>query len=289
MGPPLLGKHFAELRSASSLLITIASIASIVGQVTALAQSAPAWVFVVAAAAPWVPILILELMWVYRHFRWLAGVCVLVVSQSVYLLEHAARVVQFHVLGRSAQDATGVFGVLDAERAQLLWTIWAALGILLLVNQFPRNPWLWVAATIGAWDAAEHVVMFVGLVPTARIDIQFAYSILEVAALYLAFAVQLSQTYDAWLARAFPYLPERLLIDTTGQLEELRLRPRERVEHCVERLFIVTRGTGQLFRDGPGGHEILLQILVPGQVVVDGGTLVAETPMEMLAVPAWAV
>src|SRR6185312_11050914 len=96
----------------------------------------------------------------------------------------------------------------------------------------------------------------------------------------------LGQTYDAWLARAFPDLPERLLIDTTSQLEEVRLRPRERVEHGVERLFIVTRGTGQVLRDGPGGHEILLQVLGPGQVVLSRGTLVADTSMEMLALPA---
>jgi hypothetical protein len=208
-----------------------------------------------------------------------------VVSQSGYFLEQVARMTQFHVLGREAGAANGVLGA-SADRVQLLWTIWAALGLLLLINQFPRNPWLWVAATIAAWDAGEHVLMFVGQVPIARVDMQFVYSLVGVATLYLAFAVQLGQTYDAWLARAFPDLPERLLFDTTSQLEEVRLRPRGRVEHGVERLFIVTRGTGQVLRDGPGGHEILLQVLGPGQVVLSRGTLVADTSMEMLALPA---
>jgi hypothetical protein len=289
MGPPLLGKHFAELRSASTLVITVAAVASLAGQVTAVAQSAPLSAFVVVALAPWLPVLGLELIWVYRHFRWLAVFCVLIVSQSAYLLEHVGQLVQLHLLGRAALDARGILGPLDGDRLQLLWTIWAVLGILLLINQFPRNAWLWAALTVAGWDAAEHFLIFVGRVPLERVDIQFAYSVLGVAALYVAFAVQLGRTYDAWLARAFPHLSERLLIDTTGQLEEVRLRPGERVEHCVERLFIVTRGTGQLLRDGPGGHEILLKVLVPGQIVVDGGTLVADTSMEMLALPARAV
>jgi hypothetical protein len=286
MGPPLLGKHFAELRSASPRLITVAAIGSLIGQVTAVAQSAPLSAFVVAAAAPWLPIVMLELVWVYRHFRWLSLFCILVVSQSVYVLEQVARMVQVHALGRDASAATGLLlGAPNADRIQLLWTVWAALGVLLLVNQFPRNPWLWVTATICAGDAGQHVLMFVGQVPIARLETQFVFSLLEVALVYLAFAVQLGHTYDAWLARVFPDLPERLLIDTTSQLEEVRLRPRERVEHGLERLFIVTRGTGQVLRDGPGGHDILLQVLVPGQVVLRGGTLVAETTMEMLALP----
>jgi hypothetical protein len=51
----------------------------------------------------------------------------------------------------------------------------------------------------------------------------------------------------------------------------------------------VTSGTGRLFREGPGGHEILLRVLGPGQVIRDGGTLLAETPLEMLVLPANAV
>ena len=33
-----------------------------------------------------------------------------------------------------------------------------------------------------------------------------------------------------------------------------------------------TRGTGVLLREGPGGHDILLGVLSPGQVVTDAGT-----------------
>jgi hypothetical protein len=282
MGPPLLGKHFTEFRSASTLVIIIAAAGSLAGQAAAVLRAAPLWVYLLAAVAPWIPVLVLELIWTYRHYRWLALFCVLIVSQSAYLLDHSARFLQAHVLGQ--QDAPGVFGVLDAERVQVLWSIWAVLSVLLLLNRFTRNPWLWATLAIAAWDVAEHLVLARGGLQLARVDSQFAFSILEIAALNVAFAWQLGRTYDAWLARAFPHLPERLLIDTTGRLEEVRLRPGERVEHGGERLYIVTRGKGVLFRDGPGGHEILLRILAPGEIVTRCGTLQAETALEMLVV-----
>src|ERR1051326_8383769 len=72
MGPPLLGRHLLELQSASGLAIAVAAAGSFVGQIAAAMQSAPLWMYVVAALAPWLPILILELIWTYRHYRWLS-------------------------------------------------------------------------------------------------------------------------------------------------------------------------------------------------------------------------
>ena len=280
MSAPLLGKHFAELQSASTPTIAVAAAGSFAGQVAAVVQAAPLWLYVVAAAAPWIPILVLELIWTYRHYRWLAVFCLLIVTQSAYLLEQVARIVQVHVLNT---NAPGIFGALDVDRVHLVWTSWAVLGVLLLVTRFPRNPWLWVTLALVSWDAVQRRFM------PAQVDLEFVYSVLEIAALNLAFALQLGRTYDAWLARVFPQLPERVLIDTTGLLEELRLRPGERVEHVAQRLYIVTRGTGVLIREGPGGHDILLGVLAPGQIVSADGTLQAETALELLALPAGAL
>ena len=71
----------------------------------------------------------------------------------------------------------------------------------------------------------------------------------------------------------------------TGNLQEMRLKPGDRLEPDDGRLFIVTRGTGQVVRDGPGGHDILLRVVRQGAVVADGNTLMAETPLDVLAVP----
>ncbi len=280
MSAPLLGRHFAELQSASTPTIAVAAAGSFAGQVAAVVQAAPLWLYVVAAVAPWIPILVLELIWTYRHYRWLAVFCLLIVTQSAYLLEQVARIVQVHVLNT---NAPGIFGALDVDRVHLVWTSWAVLGVLLLVTRFPRNPWLWVTLALVSWDAVQRRFM------PAQVDLEFVYSVLEIAALNLAFALQLGRTYDAWLARVFPQLPERVLIDTTGLLEELRLRPGERVEHVAQRLYIVTRGTGVLIREGPGGHDILLGVLAPGQIVSADGTLQAETALELLALPAGAL
>jgi hypothetical protein len=52
--------------------------------------------------------------------------------------------------------------------------------------------------------------------------------------------------------------------------------------------YIVTRGRGSLVRGGPGGHDILLHVLSPGQVVRGDATLCADSALEVLAVPALA-
>ena len=72
----------------------------------------------------------------------------------------------------------------------------------------------------------------------------------------------------------------------TGNLQEVRLKPGDRLESDATRVFIVTRGTGQIVRDGPGGHDILLRVVRKGAVVTDGDTLMAETPLDVLAMPA---
>jgi len=50
-------------------------------------------------------------------------------------------------------------------------------------------------------------------------------------------------------------------------------------------VFIVTKGTGHVVRDGPGGHDILLRVVRQGAVVSDGEALMAETPLDVLALP----
>ena len=285
MGAPLLGKHFAGLHSASTPAITIAAAGSFLGQVAAVVQGAPVWVYIVVAVAPWVPTLVLELIWTYRHYRWLAVFCLLVVTQSAYLLEQVARMVQVHVLGRAALDAPGIFGALGIERVQFLWTSWAVVGMLLLVSRFPRNPWLWLTLGIAAWDAVGP--MLLGERPLAQANVQFVDSVLEIAALNLAFALQLGRTYNAWLARAFPQLPEQLLIDATGSpgggpLAARRAgnaRRREPVHRDPRSGSALARRAGRPRDPAPRAR--------PGQIVSNEGTLmVAETTLELLALPA---
>src|SRR5258708_33102798 len=100
MGAPLLGKHFAALQGASTPVVAVAAAGSFAGQIAAVVQAAPVWVYLLAGLAPWLPILVLELIWTYRHFRWPAIFCLLIVTQTGYLLGHVARMVHVHVLSR---------------------------------------------------------------------------------------------------------------------------------------------------------------------------------------------
>jgi hypothetical protein len=285
MSAPFLWKHFIQLQSAPMTAITLAAVGSFAGQIAALIQGAPLWVYILVAAAPWLPIFTLELVWTYRHYKWVAIFCLLIVSQAGYLLEHTAQLIQIYLLDRSVAGASGMFGALDLARVQFLWAIWAVLAVLLLINRFPRNPWLWVLLIVAAMDASEHISVFIGGPTLLTVGQQFVLAALEFLTLVVAFAWQLGRTYDAWLARAFPQLPERVLIEATGRLEELYLHAGEQVKFEAPRCYIVTRGTGSLTREGPGGHEILLRILSPGQVVRGSGTLHAQTSLEVLALP----
>jgi len=82
-----------------------------------------------------------------------------------------------------------------------------------------------------------------------------------------------------------PSLLELLWYYLTGNLQEWRLKPGDRVEADDEHVLIVTNGTGQVVRDGPGGHDILLRIVGEGAVVSAGDTLMAETHLDVLALP----
>ena len=260
VAPRLLGRHFAELRSASMPVVIVAAVGSVLAQIAAVVQSAPLWLYVVAALAPWLPVLAMELFWTYRHYRWLALFCMLVIAQATYFLAHVAE----------------AFGAFPMQRVQVAWAALVLVGVALLTTRFPRNPWLWVTLALA-------VATLLPLEPQlARLALAFV----ELAAFNVAFAYQLGRTYDAWLARAFPELPERVLIETTDRLEEVRLYPGDRIDSEPNRWYVVTRGRGTLLRAGPGEHEILLRVVGPGNVVREGGVLSAETTLELLTAPS---
>src|SRR5918994_3988064 len=101
MPAPLLWRHLVELQGAPASVITVAAAGSFIGQIAAVVQAAPLWVYLLAAVAPWLPVLAYEIAWTYRHYKWLAVFCLLLVSQAAYLIERIAQIAQIHVAGRS--------------------------------------------------------------------------------------------------------------------------------------------------------------------------------------------
>jgi len=73
----------------------------------------------------------------------------------------------------------------------------------------------------------------------------------------------------------------------TRRLREVELAPGERVEPDARHVYVVTRGTAHVLRRGLGGHDILLRIIGPGAIVRDSAILVAQTRLDLLAMPRW--
>jgi hypothetical protein len=82
-----------------------------------------------------------------------------------------------------------------------------------------------------------------------------------------------------------PSLASLLWYYVTGNVQELQLRPGDRLEPNDGQILIVKHGTGQVVRDGPGGHDILLRIVGQGAIVADGDTLMADTPLHVVTLP----
>ncbi len=91
------------------------------------------------------------------------------------------------------------------------------------------------------------------------------------------------------LCSVFPRFALLTSLHFTGRMREIRLQPGERVQPDADYVYLVTRGTAQLLRAGPGGHDILLRVLRPGEVLRETGTLQAETRLELLAMPRSAL
>ncbi|MGE3272019.1 MAG: hypothetical protein AB7P40_24915, partial [Chloroflexota bacterium] len=150
-------KRLIALRSVPPQIIVLTAVASYVGQIIAALQGWPLWAIVLATLLPWLPIMTRELVWTHRHYHWLALLYILVITQSGHFLEHIAQVYQIHVLGLRGAAAPGIFGALDIEWVHFLWNSWVLIVSIVLLSQFPRNPWLWALMPMTLWHEAEHM------------------------------------------------------------------------------------------------------------------------------------
>jgi hypothetical protein len=256
------------------------------------------------------------MVWTYRHYQWLALFYVLVVTQGGHFLEHVVQVTQIHILGLTGAEARGIFGALDIEWVHFAWNTWVIIAVFLLVRRFRSNPWLWVTLILAAWHEVEHAyIMSVylatgragtpgllaeggavnGGLPLIRPDLHFLYNLIETAPLVMAFIYQLKNSYDEWLARAFPHASQQLLTETTNQLQTLSFREGETVLRqgdVADRFYIITRGEVSVTRQMQEGREVEAATLGPGQFFGEIGLLAhmprtatvrARTALELLA------
>jgi hypothetical protein len=211
------------IHSAPARAIVLTGAASLVGLLFASLLGWPLWRIALAMLLPWAPLLTQETVWTYRHYHWLALFYVLAVTQTGHFFEHVAQMVQIHVLRLTGDSARGVFGALDIEWVHFIFNTWVIVLIPILLWQFKRNSWLWVAAILSGWHEIEHVVIMstylaTGLVgtpgllargglvggglPLGRADLHFLYNLVETGPLVVAFVGQLQEAMACVCSRS---------------------------------------------------------------------------------------
>jgi hypothetical protein len=192
-------------------ITTLAGLLSAAGLLFAAARGWPIWAVGAAALLPWLPLFGAQTLRTYRRYQWLALFYALVVTQTGHVLEHAAQMVQLHVLGLSGPSARGVFGALDVEWVHFTWNTWVIVAVVALLWHYRTNRWLWLAAPFVFWHQVEHSFIlsvflstgvagtpglvsmggaFAGGLPIARPELHFAYNLLETLPLIGGFISQ---------------------------------------------------------------------------------------------------
>ncbi len=288
------------IRSVPPRVVAFTALASCGGLSLGILQNWPVWGVGLATALPWIPLFTSEVVWTYRHYPWLTLFYVLVITQGGHFLEHVAQMIQIHVLGLRGAAAQGVFGALNIEWVHFVWNTWVIVAVLVLLRRFAPNPWLRVTAILAGWHEIEHAfIMSVylstgksgtpgllargGLVdgglPLTRADLHFFYNLIETVPLVVAFVYQLKRSYDEWLKRAFPYLSEQVLTETTSKLWTLRFPAGEtivRQGEAPDKFYIISKGEVVVTGTGKSGQEVEISTLSCGQYFGEIG-LLSET------------
>jgi hypothetical protein len=191
--------------------LALTTLVSYIALALATLQGWPLWAVTLAALTPWAPLFALATQRTARLDAWLALFLVLAVSQTGHLFEHAAQMVQIHVLGLTGKQASGVFGALNIEWVHLIWNAWVLLAVVALLAHYRHNGWLRLAVLLAAWHMIEHVYIMsvfmrtgtagtpglladggaiVGGLPLNRPDLHFLYNLAETAPLLIAFFVE---------------------------------------------------------------------------------------------------
>jgi hypothetical protein len=155
-------RHIATLAQVPPFAVVLASVTSFgLLVIHAPMMGWQLWLVAVLILLAWSPIFVRFTLALYRQYRWLALLFVLLVGQSVHFVEHVAQVIQVHLLGFDVSQAHGIIGQLDLEWTHFLFDAgWVPICVYtLLVIYRKSNPWLWALAVVAGWHAAEHVAI----------------------------------------------------------------------------------------------------------------------------------
>jgi hypothetical protein len=151
----------APRRRASRRLILTSALASILLFAAAVAARPPLWVLGAALLIPWLPLLIMEVVWMARREPVSAFFAAVVGFQILHMGEHGVQVGQLALYNGDLSRSHGVFGQLDFEVVHLVSDIavWLALGLVIICLRNTRSPWLWIAFGAASAHAIEHLYL----------------------------------------------------------------------------------------------------------------------------------
>jgi len=86
---------------------------------------------------------------------------ILLVTQSLHSVEHAAQWVQYHVLGWPLSAANGLISPLNAEIVHFSWNLAMLLVVVWLIAAGLRNRWMWLLLLWASAHTAEHIYLFI--------------------------------------------------------------------------------------------------------------------------------
>jgi hypothetical protein len=205
--------------------VWISAAASAALLLSAAMQGYAMWVIALFALAPWIPLVALEATWKYERYGAWALFGVIVLLQIGHMGEHTVQVAQLLVYNGQLAQSHGVFGQLDFETVHFVWDTAIWLSLCLLLRSFGmRNPWLWVAFAAASLHEVEHGYLFWlyqahpafyadggfegimgngGVIgsPLARPYLHFAYNLVVIVPMVLAFWDETRHAQAAWVER----------------------------------------------------------------------------------------
>ncbi len=126
-----------------------------------VAFGAPLWLAWLAILAPWFAIIALETRAKYGRHPLFACFGLLVILQTLHMVEHSTQVTQLLLTGGALAKSHGVIGQLDFESTHFVADVvlWLTVGWL-AIKFLARNVWLWVAFATASMHAVEHLYLF---------------------------------------------------------------------------------------------------------------------------------
>lgn len=93
---------------------------------------------------------------------------ILLISQSLHSVEHAAQWVQFHLLGWPPKLAGGLISPLNSEVVHFAWNMAVLTMVVYLFAAGLRNAWMLLLLLWAGAHSAEHIYLFVRFLEASR-------------------------------------------------------------------------------------------------------------------------